>query len=536
MRPPELEAARRVADDLAMLARLTRDVPPYLRRPIGAAEARARVRHHLAIRERRFLAVVERAIYRRPGSPYARLLRHVGCELGDLRALVAGDGLESALRRLAADGVYLTYDELKGSREAARGSARFRFREEEFDNPLVPPHLLLYTGGTGGRPSRVWRSLETCAEAAESASLFLDAHGVHDPELLIWSASPAHWMLSYAKLGQRIAAWFYPLRALSRRAWLGARYLSGLARLAGHRFPLPIVQPLEQPEPVVSWLSKRLGDRRQFVVFTVASSATRLAIAAQAAGVSLEGVTFHARSEPVTEARRRQIEATGAQVIVDYGSMEIPFVGFSCATPRAADDVHLFEDRHALVERTREVYPGGPAVDALLLSSLSPWAGKIYLNAETGDDARVERRACRCSLDALGLRTHLSAIRSFEKLTGEGVTFARANLDRILEEALPGLFGGTALDYQVVEEEADDGAARLVLRVSPAVGELDEAAVRAALLRELGRDGPVESHMAAVWRQAGTVRLSREPPIVTGSGKMFPFQPAGRAEGRGRDG
>jgi hypothetical protein len=143
----------------------------------------------------------------------------------------------------------------------------------------------------------------------------------------------------------------------------------------------------------------------------------------------------------------------------------------------------------------------------------------------------VVRRDCGCSLGVLGLRTHLSEIRSFEKLTGEGVTFARANLERILEDALPARFGGTGLDYQLIEEEAGDGATRLVLRVAPSVGDVDEAAVRAVLLRELGRDGLVERHMTDDWRQVGTVRLSREPPLRTPAGKIMPFHPVRQGDG-----
>ena len=40
--------------------------------------------------------------------------------------------------------------------------------------------------------------------------------------------------------------------------------------------------------------------------------------------------------------------------------------------------------------------------------------------------AQIEQRPCGCLLGALGLTTHLSEIRSFEKLTGAGMTFADA--------------------------------------------------------------------------------------------------------------
>ena len=137
----------------------------------------------------------------------------------------------------------------------------------------------------------------------------------------------------------------------------------------------------------------------------------------------------------------------------------------------------------------------------------------------------------RLHLGQLGLRTHLSEIRSFEKLTGEGASFARGNVQRILEETLPARFGGTSVDYQLAEEESSDSATRLVLRISPSVGPLDDAAVRATLWDELGREGVVERHNAEVWRQVGTVQISREPPLATKAGKILPFHiaaPPGR--------
>ena len=88
--------------------------------------------------------------------------------------------------------------------------------------------------------------------------------------------------------------------------------------------------------------------------------------------------------------------------------------------------------------------------------------------------------------------------------------YARLLRNAGCEETLPARFGGTSVDYQLAEEESRDSATRLVLRISPSVGPLDDAAVRTTLLDELGREGVVERHNAEVWRQVGTVRISRE--------------------------
>jgi len=65
-----------------------------------------------------------------------------------------------------------------------------------------------------------------------------------------------------------------------------------------------------------------------------------------------------------------------------------------------------------------------------------------------------------------------------------------------------------------------------MLRVAPSVGMIDDAAIRATLLHELGgHGGVVQQHMAALWRRAGTVTIVREAPLMTRSGKVLPFHP-----------
>jgi hypothetical protein len=129
-----------------------------------------------------------------------------------------------------------------------------------------------------------------------------------------------------------------------------------------------------------------------------------------------------------------------------------------------------------------------------------------------------------CALGRLGFTTHLSEVRSFEILTGEGMTFARSGLERIVEEILPARFGGTSVDYQLVEEAAPDTSTRLVLKIRPSVGEVDEDAARQAWLAELQRDGGIDQYVADVWQRAGTLVVSREPPRPTRAGTVLPFQ------------
>ena len=93
---------------------------------------------------------------------------------------------------------------------------------------------------------------------------------------------------------------------------------------------------------------------------------------------------------------------------------------------------------------------------------------------------------------------------------------------RVLEEVLPARFGGAGDDYQVVETEGTEGILRLELIVSPRVGPVDPEQVREAFLEALG-DGSLDRLRAEIWRQAGTVTVSRRWPSSTRAGKILPF-------------
>jgi phenylacetate-coenzyme A ligase PaaK-like adenylate-forming protein len=511
-----------------ILARLSRDLPSFLRRTVDLAEARRRLAEHLETREQRFLALADRAIFGNARSPYLPLLRHVGCERGDLQRMVQRDGLDGALTALARAGVYVASEEIKGVRDAIRGSARFHFDEAQFDNPTIPVHFIAQTSGSGGSPTVVRRSLEMFGDFACWLRLSQAAHGLEHPRHTFWMTGPLWWGAIYGKLDQPVDAWFHQLDTLPWQLRIGARYVQLLGRLGGQRWPGPTLCDLRDPTPLAHWLAQQARLRGPAVLTTAASGAARVAAAALAARLDLAGVTFVVKSEPLTAARRQAIEAVGARVIVLYGSMECPMIGSGCASPTTADDMHLAADANALITRPRTDQPGGPTVDALLVTTLAPHTAKIYLNAETGDYAQVEVRECDCLLGTLGLRTHLSHVRSFDKLTGEGVTFLRANLEAILEDVLPARFGGTPMDYQLVEDEDADGSARLRLYIAPAVGPIDEAAARATLLAELSKGSLLNHHMAALWRRAETITVRRAPPLQTRAGKVLPFQAAGR--------
>jgi hypothetical protein len=181
------------------------------------------------------------------------------------------------------------------------------------------------------------------------------------------------------------------------------------------------------------------------------------------------------------------------------------------------------EDSLALIQRRREV-PGHKAeIDAFCFTSLLPSASKILLNVESDDFGEVETRDCGCALGELGFGRHLRHVRSFRKLTGEGVTLVASEMERVLGEVLPARFGGSALDYQLLEEEDDRAFSRLSLLVDPGVSIDDEDAVIEVVLDALSGSSPAANLAQGLWRQAGTLRVRREAPRWTSRGKLLPL-------------
>ena len=103
------------------------------------------------------------------------------------------------------------------------------------------------------------------------------------------------------------------------------------------------------------------------------------------------------------------------------------------------------------------------------------------------------------------------------------MTFVGTDFVRILEEVLPAKFGGSSTDYQMVEEEDENGHTRMSLVVSPEIGDIDEAALVQTVLSELGRGRDINRLMSQVLSQAKTLRVKRMRPLTTERGKLLPL-------------
>jgi hypothetical protein len=244
----------------------------------------------------------------------------------------------------------------------------------------------------------------------------------------------------------------------------------------------------------------------------------------------LDGVVLTAASEPTTAARLATIRRTGAACWPQYSSVETGVVGRGCLAAEAPDEVHVHDDRLALVQPDPAFVPAGLTTGALLITSLRRTASALtFLNVSMGDVGTLDRRSCGCPLEALGWKLHLRRVRSIEKLTAGGMTFLDTDVIRVLEEELPARFGGGPTHYQLVEDEDADGEPGLRLLVHPAVGPLSPEAVAEAFLAAIGAGRGAGRVMSLAWRDARLLRVERRAPLATASGKILHLHAGGRA-------
>ena len=482
------------------------------------------VRRRLQTRETQFLRLAKNLIYEIPWSPYHFLLKAAGLDYVDLEVLVREQGLEGSLKTLADAGVRLSFEEFRGRTDAVRGSSSYRFKFEDFDNPRGRKLLEARTGGSRSVGLPVAMSLEDVSDKAPSIRQALRAIDALDTVVVSWGTGlriPG-W-LRFAKMGLSQERWFSlrdpedPATGVRPRTFV--KIARSVALLNGVRLPPPEYAPLEATGVVLRAVVQASKKKSGCLLLTTPSLAIRLAALAKHEGISLERVTFIVGGEPLTPGKAEEIKSTGARVGSMYAFSESGTVGIPCARPNEPDDMHFLSDCYAAIHRTREY--AGIAVQSFMYTTLLESARKIMLNVEMDDFGVLERRHCGCYLESMGYDVHLANVRSFTKLTGEGMTVLGTNCVQIIEEVLPAEFGGSSVDYQLLEAEDEGHLTRLFLLVSPRL-QVDGDAVRQRFISALEKADWREG-MPDHWRKAQTIQVLRQEPVVTKSGKLFPF-------------
>jgi hypothetical protein len=396
------------------------------------AEARAELARRLVQREADFLALMRDAVYRNARSVYRSLLHHAGCEYGDLERLVSREGLESGLRVLLSQGVYLTVDEAKGRQPVVRGRLTVPSYPDMLRNPLAGRHVPVATSGSRGARTTTMMDLAFVRDNGVNVCLAVDAAGGSDWVKAVWEVpggSALYRMLKLSSFGSRVARWFTRVDpadpSLHPRYRWSHRLVRWTSLAAGVPLPSAVHAPLDDPLPVGRWMAEVVSRGRTPWIRTFPSSAVRACQAALDAGIDLTGARFTVAGEPVTDAKLQTIRRSGAQATPRYGTMETGTLAWACLAPQRADEMHVFHDLHALVQPE-----GDPA---LFVTSLRLAAPLIMLNLSMGDQATLGLRACGCPLERYGWTTHVQDVQSREKLTAGGMTFYDVDVVRILD-------------------------------------------------------------------------------------------------------
>ena len=520
-----------IASELVAFGRFLLGLPGFLRQRMSPAEAEAILADRLAHRERNFLALVRRGVIDHAPSPYRALFAEARCEFGDLERMITDRGLEATLRQLHAAGVHLTFEEFKGRVPIVRNGREIPATADDFSNPAHRRYFTIGSGGTTGPSRRARMDLMAMRGRMPHRVMFRTVHGIADAAVARWQNIPPGNGLTHALMaapaGERLEAWYTSsvggADGTSSRFLLATQVAVTVARLTGSKVPRPVFLPFDQAIRLAQWAEARVRAEGVAVIRGSVSRLVRVAVAATEAGIDLRGVVMGGGGEPPTPAKVATILKSGARFVANYSFSEAGSVGSACLHSDDPNDQHFLQDHLALIQSPRMVPGFAVEVAAFCFTTLLPTAGKVLINVESDDYGVIDQRPCGCAWERLGYPTHLRGIRSFKKLTGEGITLVGSDVERVIDEVLPARFGGSPLDYQLEETEDERGFTQVVLRIAPHLPNVDEAAAVQLLLDALRRIDAGGASAANAWAQARTIRVRREAPHATARGKVMPL-------------
>jgi hypothetical protein len=500
--------------------------------------AKTLLRERIAAREENFLRLAERGIFGYSRSPYLPLLAARKVTFEDLKQWVLRDGLEAALRTLELEGVYFTVDEFKGKIPVQRNGVSFVCEEGMFDNPFLSFVYEVRSGATRSAGTRIRIDFDYLHQRSLYDAFLLDLHGCLTSPIANWfpmfpGAPGINSSLRFAHIGNPVEEWFSQVAEDQvhvnwEKRW-GTKTIFAVHRLFGCPLAEPQYASLNDAGRIADWAFAALSENSNCVIYTFSASAVRVCIAAADRNISLRGAKFLVTGEPLTPHKKREIEFAGAEAIPVYGISEAGVIAAGCNQSHSqSDHCHVYKDTTAIITH-KEIVPNFDVrLDSYLFTSLLYESPKLLLNVGMGDFGDLDSKQCHCGFGDLGFDTCLGNIRSYEKLTGEGVTFVDTDFIRIIERELPESFGGKSTDYQLIEEEDSNGFTHLQLLVSPRVGDVNESQILDKFLSLLqhGEASPESWAQSGteMWRQAGMVRIKRDFPVCTASGKILPFQ------------
>lgn len=490
-------------------------------------------------REKNFLTIAEKAIFNYSKSPYLKLLDPKKIKFSDVKNWVESEGIEQTLLRLQNEGVYFTVDEFKGKTEVNRNGVNFLCKESMFDNPFISTVYEVRSGATRSAGTRVRIDFDYLTQRSYYDAFLLHAHDSLTSPIANWfpifpGAPGINSSLRFTKIGNPPQKWFSQVAKTQvkvnwEKRW-GTSLIFYLSKLYGAPISKPQYVNLNNAYQIAKWAHDMLEHHPNCVIYTFATSAVRVCMAAQENNLNIKNVRFLVTGETLTAQKKREIEASGAVAIPVYGISEAGVVAAGCNKIHNAgesDHCHIYKDSVAIIQHNLNVPHFDKNVNAFLFTTLLFESPKLLLNVGMGDYGTLYTKPVDCEYGKIGFDSHIANIRSYEKLTGEGVTFIDTDFIRIIERELPEIFGGQSTDYQLIEEEDEKGLNRLRLLISPKLGEINEDRVVKVFIDLLKKSESSPESWAqsgsVMWDDARTVRVRRSFPIPTRSGKILPF-------------
>ncbi len=514
-------------NEAQMLLGFRRGLRNFLRAPVTAGQAAEALRRYLDERERSFLQLMDSGVYGQPRSPWRALLLSARIELGDLSELVHRDGLESALARLYDAGVYMTVPETRGKQLIVRNGLEIRVGPADFDNSATPGAFAALTGGSNGARRRLLIDFALLNHDVHAQRLFLHGFDLDRRPTAIWRPVPPGGAglkraILQARCGAPAERWFSQidpsLRASPIKSWALLQAALAEARRGGTGLPVPEYVPLDRAGVVVDWLASAKSKGSCAHLDTIVSSAIRVCQAAAARGLDISGSFFRVGSETLSESHAAVLRSSGTSFACHYSMSETGPIGIACRHGSQVDDVHALSGKIAILPR-----PAPDGRHALFVTTLLAGAPHILLNVESGDSAEIESRSCACPFGAAGYRTHLHTIRSYEKVSGEGMYILGTELAALVEHFLPQRFGGAPTDYQFVYEQRG-GLNRVRMIVSKNIGDLEIGQVRDAVLQRIAATSRGDRMKAQIWSDGDVLTVERGEPAATPGSKILPVR------------
>ncbi len=493
----------------------------------------ALISRQLENRESAFLDTLRRVVFDNPAHPYCQMFQLARCSHQDFADLVQRNGLETALHRVRAAGVWLSYDEFKGHIPIVRNGREIPGASSSFRNPLAQGMVRYVTSGSRGKAVASYRSSEfTLHQEAMYEIVVREFDLKQRAQVILRPTLPSVLGLQYcafiARKGHRLEGWYSSGQSGMYAPATAALVM--IARAEGCRIPFPTVLRDNDFSPAAARVARLCKEGVPCLVSGPASPSVRLAAAALDRGLDIRGTLFLVSGETLTGAKRAVIEQAGGKPFARYGISEMGSVGHGCRHMNEGNCVHLFSNALAAISHRRRAPLSDLEVDSLLYTALLPTAPLVLINFEVNDSGVLERANCDCEFSRAGLHWRIRDIVSFGKMTGHGMTLMGTDLVRLLEQVLPARLGGRPGDFQLIEHERSVQTG-VQLRVSPRVRGSSPEKIRQCFLDEI-RLVYGGSLAGRVWRHAEAVEVVIAEPFVTTSGKINPLHLLGHSAPR----